>query len=154
MASALPLVVLLCLAVGLLDVSAAAVCRPGWTRLGSRRFIVQCRKLTAADAELNCIRRGGNLASIHNIYYHNWITGLVRRTCGSNVRAWIGLSDAIQERKWLWTDGSRFVFSRWARNQPDNYRGREDCTHINHKGSYWNDRPCTDRYASVCVRRR
>ncbi|XP_036959346.1 galactose-specific lectin nattectin-like [Acanthopagrus latus] len=149
MASALPLVVLLCLAV-----SAAAVCRPGWTRFGSRSFIVQCRKLTAADAELNCIRRGGNLASIHNIRYHNWIRGLVRRTCGSNEFTWIGLSDAIQEGKWLWTDGSKFVFSRWGRGEPNNQGGKEHCTHINFREDYWNDVPCNLRYPSVCVRRR
>ncbi|KAM8754215.1 galactose-specific lectin nattectin-like isoform 1-T1 [Acanthopagrus schlegelii] len=151
MASALPLVVLLCLAVGLLDVSAAAGCPPGWSLCGSRCFIVETRKLTAAEAELNCIRLGGNLASIYNINDHNWIRGLVRKACGSDVWAWIGLSDTIQEGKWLWTDGSRFVFSRWASDQPDNYRDKEHCTHINYRGEYWNDIPCTNRYASVCV---
>ena len=45
------------------------------------------------------------------------------------------ISFLFQERKWLWTDGSKFVFSRWDRNQPDNYRDKEHCTHINHKGT-------------------
>ncbi|XP_036959345.1 galactose-specific lectin nattectin-like [Acanthopagrus latus] len=150
MASALPLV-LLCLAVGLLDVSAAAACPPGWSLFGSRCFIVETRKLTMAEAELNCIRLGGNLASIHNVNEYNWIRGIVRRASGSDVWAWIGLSDAIQEGKWLWTDGSRFVFSHWARNEPNNKAGKEHCTHINYEGDNWNDFTCDSKLASVCV---
>ncbi|XP_030279516.1 galactose-specific lectin nattectin-like [Sparus aurata] len=152
MASALPLVVLLCLVVGQLDVSAAAACPSGWSLFGSRCFIVQTNKLTMADAERNCIALGGNLASIHNINDYNWIRGLVKKAFGSDARAWIGLSDAIEDGKWLWTDGSRFVFSRWGRGEPNNHLGqREDCTHINFRGEYWNDEPCTMKYASVCV---
>ncbi|XP_030279545.1 galactose-specific lectin nattectin-like isoform X2 [Sparus aurata] len=150
MASALPLVVLLCLAV-----SAAAACRPpGWTRIGSRLFIVQTRKMTVADAERNCIRLGGNLASIHSYREHVFIRRLIKRVTRSNVHAWIGLFDAIEERKWLWTDGSRVQFYRWGRGEPNNNGRREHCTHINFRGDYWNDEPCTYRYASVCVRRR
>ncbi|KAM8754010.1 galactose-specific lectin nattectin-like [Acanthopagrus schlegelii] len=104
-----------------------------------------------AEAELNCIYLGGNLASIHNVNEHNWIRGLVRRACGSDVWAWIGLSDAIQEGKWLWTDGSRFVFSRWAHGQPSNWAGKEHCTHINYGGDNWNDITCDSKLASVCV---
>ena len=112
--------------------------------------------------QLNCIHLGGNLASIHNGNEYNWIRGIVRRASGSDVWAWIGLSDAIQvslhlkttdksvtcsqcscsaisflfqEGKWLWTDGSRFVFSHWAHGQPDNTAGTEHCTHINFGGT-------------------
>ncbi|XP_030278852.1 galactose-specific lectin nattectin-like [Sparus aurata] len=147
MASALPLV-LLCLAV-----SAAAACPSGWTRIGSRCFTVQRRSLTMVDAELNCIRLGGNLASIHSYREHILIRGLIRRGLHFHARVWIGLTDAVQEGKWLWTDGSRFVFSRWGSGEPNNDRGREDCTEIIFRGEYWNDARCTNRYASVCVRR-
>ncbi|XP_030278859.1 galactose-specific lectin nattectin-like [Sparus aurata] len=154
MASALPLIVLLCLAVGQLDVSAAAACRPpGWTRIGSRLFIVQRRGLTMADAEFNCIRLGGNLASIQSYGEHLAIRRLIRRVFRTDTRAWIGLFDAVQERKWMWTDGSKVRFTRWARNEPNNQGGTEHCTHINN-GDYWNDRPCNIRYASVCSRGR
>uniref|UniRef100_A0A671U3S5 Galactose-specific lectin nattectin-like n=1 Tax=Sparus aurata TaxID=8175 RepID=A0A671U3S5_SPAAU len=160
MGSALPLIVLLCLAIGQLDgrsVPRFKLCpspvNPGWARYGSRYFIVQPRRMTMADAELNCIRLGGNLASIRSYSEHAWIRGLIRRVLRSNRATWIGLFDAIQERKWLWTDGSKVRYTRWARKQPDNHRGKEDCTQIN-SGDYWNDRPCTDRVPSVCVRRR
>ncbi|XP_030278776.1 galactose-specific lectin nattectin-like [Sparus aurata] len=161
MASALPLLVLLCLAIGQLDgrrvkgLSRYKICyyRTAWTRLGSRYFVVEPRSLTMADAELNCIRLGGNLASIRSYREHVWIRGLIRRVLRSDKHAWIGLFDAVQERKWLWTDGSKVRYTRWARKQPDNHRGKEDCTQIN-SGDYWNDRPCTDRVPSVCVRRR
>ncbi|XP_030277998.1 galactose-specific lectin nattectin-like isoform X3 [Sparus aurata] len=151
MASALPLIVLLCLVVGQLDVSAAADCPSGWSLFGSRCFIVQTNELTMADAERNCISIGGNLASIHNINDHNWISGMVKKALGSDKWAWIGLSDAIQEGKWLWTDGSRFVFSRWGSGEPSNKGDKEHCTHINYIGEYWNDYLCDAKLPSVCV---
>ncbi|XP_036960552.1 galactose-specific lectin nattectin-like [Acanthopagrus latus] len=161
MASALPLIVLLCLAIGQLDgrnvrgSSRYRVCipRPLWARYGSRYFVVESRSLTMADAELNCIRLGGNLASIRSYSEHAWIRALIRTVLGSNRAAWIGLFDAVQERKWLWTDGTQIRFTRWARGQPNNYRGREHCTYINN-GDYWNDYQCNVRLPSVCVKRR
>ncbi|XP_073325732.1 galactose-specific lectin nattectin-like [Pagrus major] len=154
MASALPLIVLLCLTVGLLNVSTAKACPPGWSLCGSRCFIVQARRLTMADAERNCIRLGGNLASIHSFSDDSFIRGLIRRACGSDVRTWIGLFDAIQEGMWLWTDGSRVVFTRWHSKEPNNSGGKEHCVEINFRGDYWNDVPCSQRWPSVCVRRR
>ncbi|XP_073325726.1 ladderlectin-like [Pagrus major] len=107
-----------------------------------------------ADAERNCIRLGGNLASIHSYWENLVVRRMIKRACRSYVWAWIGLTDAIQERRWMWTDGSRVVFRRWARTEPNNRWGREDCTNINFGGRYWNDLNCRSRLPSVCVRRR
>ncbi|KAM8754399.1 galactose-specific lectin nattectin-like [Acanthopagrus schlegelii] len=161
MASALPLIVLLCLAIGQLDgrsvkgSSRYKVCyyRPLWTRYGSSYFVVERRSLTMADAELNCIRLGGNLASIRSYGEHIWVRALIRRVLGSYRATWIGLFDAIQERKWMWTDGSRIRFTRWGRGLPNRSAAREDCTYINY-GDYWNDYRCNARLPSVCVKRR
>ncbi|XP_030278777.1 lactose-binding lectin l-2-like [Sparus aurata] len=161
MGSALPLIVLLCLAIGQLDgrnvrgSSRGKVCRYGplWARYGSRYYVVEPRSLTMADAELNCIRLGGNLASIRSYSEHAWIRGLIRRVLRSYRYTWIGLFDAVQERKWLWTDGTKVRYTRWYRGQPNNYRGIEDCTYINY-GNYWNDYRCDYKFPSVCVRRR
>ena len=35
----------------------------------------------------------------------------------------------------MWTDGSRVWFTRWARREPNNDRGREDCTEIIFRGT-------------------
>ncbi|XP_030279544.1 galactose-specific lectin nattectin-like [Sparus aurata] len=157
MASALPLIVLLCLAVGPLDgffLGRLGRHKPfhrRWSRC-SRCFFVETRKLTLADAEQNCIRRGGNLASIHSSREQRTIGRMLGKA--STKLAWIGLFDAIQEGKWLWTDGSRLTFTRWARKRPDNFRGKEHCTHMYSRGNVWNDINCDAKLPSVCRRRR
>ena len=35
----------------------------------------------------------------------------------------------------MWTDGSRVQFTRWGRGEPNNDRGREDCTEIIFRGT-------------------
>ncbi|XP_050927432.1 galactose-specific lectin nattectin-like [Lates calcarifer] len=163
MASAFHLVFLLCLSSGLLVSGSSSVrtkrwvggCPSGWTRYGQRCFFVDTRHLTMAEAELSCISHGGNLASIHSSWENLCIRHLIYQTCRAYVTAWIGLFDAIQEGKWMWTDGSRVAYTSWGSGEPNNVgHGGEHCTEINWGGShYWNDIPCHFRKPFVCARK-
>ncbi|XP_037629222.1 galactose-specific lectin nattectin-like [Sebastes umbrosus] len=156
MASGFRLAFILCLA-GVLLISetwsCSQGCPSGWTRYGSRCFRVVTARRNVATAERTCIALGGNLASIHSSGENNFVRGLIFRRYRSYPRTWIGLTDAIQERIWMWTDGSRVRFARWGRREPNN-SGNEDCTEINFRRYYWNDEKCHNRRPFVCARRR
>ncbi|XP_053174057.1 galactose-specific lectin nattectin-like [Scomber japonicus] len=109
-------------------------CPSGWTKYGSRCFLVRNYKRTAADAERNCVALGGNLASIHSHRENVFVRNLIYTKCRSYAHAWVGMYDAIQEGKWLWTDGSKVRFTAWSHGEPNNYR-QEHCTEVNWKGT-------------------
>uniref|UniRef100_A0A671YZV9 C-type lectin domain-containing protein n=1 Tax=Sparus aurata TaxID=8175 RepID=A0A671YZV9_SPAAU len=109
--------------------------------------------LPLSSHQLSCLRLGGNLASIQSVSENKFVRGLIYRRCGSYVSAWIGLFDAIQEGKWLWTDGSNTKLRCWAHGEPNNLHGNENCVEMNFRGTvYWADRPCSWFRPYVCAR--
>ncbi|XP_070696443.1 galactose-specific lectin nattectin-like [Pempheris klunzingeri] len=160
MASGLHLAVFLCLIGGLLisgtgatRVKRATGCPSGWSSYGSRCFIVMANRRTMAEAEQICLSHGGNLASIRSFWEHWHIRNLIFRKFHSHPTTWIGLYDAIQEGRWMWTDGSRITFTRWGHREPNN-KGGEDCAEINFRSYFWNDIPCGHHKPFVCARTR
>ena len=83
----------------------------------------------------------------------------------SAVTYWIGLTDQVEEGKWIWTDGSPLGnYVNWGGNNPNNNNGNQHCEHIL-KGSFrllqvgypflgyngeWNDLECYLRLGYVC----
>ena len=66
---------------------------------------------------------------------------------------WIGLHrDPKNKSRWLWVDGSIADYTDWAKGEPDNEGGREDCVGI---PSYlapakWSDMVCNTFLSYVC----
>ncbi|XP_055007211.1 galactose-specific lectin nattectin-like [Boleophthalmus pectinirostris] len=128
------LMLLACLAaVALLPARAAEDdpgCADGWSKFGSRCFKFFNVKKTWTDAEKSCHEHCANLPSIHSLEEHNFIVNLIKTASGGDTRTWLGGSDAVQEGSWLWSDGTRWDYSRWYPNQPDNAGGE-------HCAAYW-----------------
>lgn len=61
---------------------------------------------------------GGNLVIINDEKENQWLT----KTFGSKTEFWIGLTDEVDEGKWLWVNGQDSVYTNWAKPEPDNYR--------------------------------
>uniref|UniRef100_A0A8C8BII7 MRC1 protein n=1 Tax=Otus sunia TaxID=257818 RepID=A0A8C8BII7_9STRI len=72
-------------------------------------------KLTWHSARSACIGLGGNLASIHNEQVQAFFTFHLKDVANET---WIGLNDINSENTYLWTDGSIFDYSNWARQFP------------------------------------
>ena len=67
--------------------------------------------------------------------------------------AWIGGTDAGQEGKWRWVDGSKFSWTKWYPGEPNNLRGDEHCMHLLGNAwvkNVWNDTPCQRQYMYIC----
>ena len=66
-------------------------------------------------------------------------------------RTWIGLHrDPKDKSRWLWLDGTRPIYTRWSRGEPNNIR--EECGEFFKKtdGWSWNDKECSSNLRYVC----
>ncbi len=91
-----------------------------------------------ADAEANCVAGGGHLASIHGPNENDLVRELADAVCGEGSSVWIGLTDAIVEGSFGWTDSSPLDFAPWADGEPNDFNGAEDVTEMYGSGE-WND---------------
>ncbi|XP_049608608.1 galactose-specific lectin nattectin [Syngnathus scovelli] len=153
MGFALRSVFLLCgLLAGVLAFPEVTYCPKGWTQLDDSCFMFVPQRRTFVDAEHVCILKGGNLASVLDAKEHALVVELIREQFDPILDTWIGLSDAIQEGTFLWTDGSPLDFTAYGTTQPDNFEGTEDCVEISDDNELWNDDGCTDMNYFVCMK--
>ena len=61
---------------------------------------------------------------------------------------WIGLNDLDNEATFTWVSTVASTFTLWATNQPDDYKGKEDCVVAG--ASDWQDTRCGRRFPFVC----
>lgn len=85
---------------------------------------------------------GGDLVVINDENENKWVTD----TFGSDTEFWIGLTDEVDEGKWLWVNGLDSVYTNWATPEPDNYRKMQHHAIINKQSARgamqagkWND---------------
>ena len=110
--------------------------RPGWPAATSW-----------VAAELECMRRGGHLPSIHSQQDYDALDALEIRDWAS----WIGANDREEEGRWAWTDGSPWDWSAWLEDpghvppiHPTNMTGL-DCALQRREvdwGGRWRDISC------------
>ena len=97
-----------------------------------------------ADAQNDCIRRGGSLTSILDQEENELLTSHV------DGEYWIGLNDIKEENTWIWEDGQPFEFSNWDNGEPNDYGSGEDCVTLNDKNGEWNDLDCDAERPYIC----
>ncbi|KAM7011926.1 type-2 ice-structuring protein-like [Tautogolabrus adspersus] len=68
----------------------------GWTQIGHRYFFYVAHCLTWHQAEANCRRLGGHLASVHSHWEYAHIRALIVRKSHRNPQAWLGGNDQHQ----------------------------------------------------------
>lgn len=68
--------------------------------------------------------------------------------------AWIGGNDIIEEKVWVWDDGTEFDYVNWMNaNEPNNHSGKEHCMMLGWFGSstgLWNDLACETKMTAMC----
>ncbi|XP_039519537.1 ladderlectin-like isoform X1 [Pimephales promelas] len=101
-------------------------------------------------AEKNCQSLGANLASVRNELENDFLLSLLP---SPSTRTWIGAHDAVQDGRWLWSDGSAFSYTNWCSGEPNNYQQHpEDCLEINFTSDCcWNDESCSTSLSYICV---
>ncbi|KAM6894301.1 ladderlectin-like [Lycodopsis pacificus] len=129
-------------------------CSRDWTESNGRCFRYIPTPMTWASAEKNCVSLGGNLASVHSLLEYRGIQKIIQDKSHASGSTWIGGSDAEEEKKWFWSDGTLLTYSNWCRGEPNNGGGNQDCIQMNFSGGKcWDDVGCNYKKPSVCVER-
>ena len=94
---------------------------------------------------------GGDLAVISSDSDNKFIYDLLtNQNTVTDLGAWIGLQKKTSDSPFYWIDGSPIwgKYTGWAKSQPDNKGGQENCVNMIGKGldaGGWNDLDCDVR---------
>uniref|UniRef100_W5MQN5 C-type lectin domain-containing protein n=2 Tax=Lepisosteus oculatus TaxID=7918 RepID=W5MQN5_LEPOC len=124
------------------------LCPPGWVNFEKRCFQYIRQEKTWVDAELDCISKGGNLASVHSEEEHQF---LKQQISSKEIPMWLGGTDCYKEGTWFWSDGAQWNWVKWNTGEPNN-AGIENCIHLNYDQEGWNDISCNNQYPYICAR--
>ena len=129
------------------------------------RYVFCTAPVIQPDAASACQEWGAALAALET-EAENIVAGRLTRRL-SEKPMWIGLSDAEEEGRWLWSGGASPAYSGWASEEPNNWGGEEDCAVQNwtavpldcsgrgecswpEEPSSWNDIHCRSRSGFIC----
>jgi cysteine-rich repeat protein len=109
-------------------------------------FILFNNPLPTLEAQLDCLSRGGFLATV-TTSNENLTLDLIGDQLGAEF--FFGLSDFAQEGTFLWANGETFGFDDFQNGQPDDFGDGEDCVEYQITDN-WNDIACDDPRTYVC----
>jgi hypothetical protein len=102
-----------------------------------------------ADAENECIQKGGHLTSIHDGFTNAWISQEASKYFHEStvINFWIGLTDLINPGNWSWTDGTLMNFNETSFNKTLNGL---DCISVTMANGQWQADDCFKAKPYVC----
>jgi len=136
---------LLCAVMALASAKCPKRCPAGWKEYNGRCYKYVATKMTWADAEKHCLSLCGNMVSIRDAGEDKFV-----HTMKSGLK-WIGAHDRVQKGLWLFSDGTKMVYTGWYPGEPNNLGGKQDCMQMFPNGK-WDDVGCDYKRASVCVK--
>ena len=124
-------------------------CRDGWSMFGGKCYKLGDGSLSYTEAEQRCaeLLPDAILAMPTDQDVNDFILSL---RLSRRDRIWVGLEDRDEEGVFQFADGQGLGdFVNWNREQPDNWRGRENCVQLLRNGR-WNDKNCEQSNPFVC----
>lgn len=121
-------------------------CPAGWTRYQRSCYKAINEKVFWNAAKARCQQHGGSLIAINDADEFNFLRSLTSQLTG-DYAAWIGLRRDSEGAFSRWDNGEPLTFTQWARNEPNNLLGDEDCVEMYRYSGGWLDTTCTGTYA-------
>ncbi|XP_052425088.1 hepatic lectin-like [Carassius gibelio] len=117
----------------------------GWKCHQSSLYLFSTETKNWNESRRYCREREADLITINNREEQDF----VKNICGSE-HFWIGLTDIEEEGRWKWVDGSNINITSgfWARGEPNDYQGNEDCANTHSSG--WFDTKCDNSVKWIC----
>ncbi|BFZ22363.1 hypothetical protein BsWGS_25402 [Bradybaena similaris] len=124
-------------------------CLPTWSDYENHCYKMFFSPRNWFDAQAACEGYGGSLVSLHDDNTNVFIKSLT----GWNLAGgfWIGLNDRDVESSYVWSDGSPFEYSKWAKGEPNSATLAEDCVEELAATMDWNDINCYLSRAYACA---
>lgn len=110
-------------------------------------------KMTWNDARKTCRREGGNLVVLNSLAEESVLLRVMREHAVNTV--WVGVHDIFEEGDWITVTGEsmeRAGYEKWSTtwpNQPDNYKGAQNCGRLEQIGGI-DDDECRFPYPFIC----
>ncbi|XP_072045004.1 uncharacterized protein [Amphiura filiformis] len=133
------------------DTAILEQCPDDWHGYSGYCYYISDTSANFDDAQAACATNGSSLTSIHSVGEQVFLQGLT----GSSA-PFIGLNDREIEGRFVWLDGSRFGYSNWGEDQPNNWQQNQDCVQMfggekwSHTQGWWNDVPCNADMVFIC----
>ncbi|MCK6574718.1 CotH kinase family protein, partial [Myxococcota bacterium] len=116
---------------------------------GRARFALCPEPRTADAAAAHCGELGGTLAVPVDEAQQAFLQVAVLETFG--VETWLGLSDALDEGRFLDPEGRRPAYEAWGPDRPNGAEAENCVVFDPNLGGLWNDRACGESRPCVCV---
>ena len=99
--------------------------------------------------------QGADLVSVHSHQENRFIAFTLSKR---HQRFWIGgQRKSHKSHQWIWSDGSRFGFTKFCHGKPNNIGGNQNCLDIGWTFLFerctretWDDQPCNHRLPFIC----
>ncbi|CAL8302001.1 unnamed protein product [Lota lota] len=142
-------------------------CPENWRLFQTTCYYFSSRALTWPASRSWCRTQGGDLLVVNTKQEQSFVVAASRRPEQTVARLWMGISDAEEEGRWLWVDGSPLSsdLQFWLKRpgtgtEPDDWRAEnpqgEDCGHVDNNEedlSSWMDGSCDLNYRWICEKR-
>nr|XP_046274097.1 immune-related, lectin-like receptor 4 isoform X4 [Scatophagus argus] len=137
-------------------------CPQGWELFGGRCYRFSTHISPWEKARNECRSQGGNLVQIDSRMEQSFLMQKVSEKMNNpEDMFWIGLTDSVEEGRWLWVDGSPLNTSLtfWYNTEPDNWTDEdpdgEDCARMGEQGQpgflmCWLDKSCKVPHRHIC----
>ncbi|KAM3850433.1 macrophage mannose receptor 1-like [Diretmus argenteus] len=125
-------------------------CSSPWIPYNGHCFHLQRDQKTWSEAQTECRKEGGDLASIHNVEDQSFV--ISQLGYGTNDELWIGLNDRTTEGLFDWGDHSTVTFTSWEFGKPSASDSQEDCVLIRGEKGNWADGLCEDKHGFICMK--
>ncbi|XP_071950819.1 C-type lectin domain family 4 member G-like [Antedon mediterranea] len=117
-------------------------CPTNWITHGQNCYQYFKKNVEWETARANCKGYGADLVVIEDSAENHFVDKL------TNVKKWIGLH-RDREGRFAWVTHERSTYTKYAKDEPNNWKGDEDCVMM-YKSGEWNDRKCNLKLAYVC----
>ncbi|XP_035765198.1 hepatic lectin-like [Neolamprologus brichardi] len=144
------------------NINGPCACDEGWDEHGGKCYYFSTNKSSWTESRDECRAKGGDLVKIDNWCEQIFLkTRLNGKMDNFDDMFWIGLTDAVEEGRWLWLDGSPLntSLSFWADHEPDNWTHEnpdgEHCVRLGEEEGEeplktWYDKFCKAPNKSIC----